>query len=74
MEQLLTSGMALYLNCQEFIYNSEYLHGCVAILVVCHAMLFAFLSYATHMLRLEIHAMQRFSVSFGLALIHYWYI
>jgi hypothetical protein len=34
-------------------------------------MLYAFLSYATHMLRLEIHAMHRFGVPFGLALVHY---
>jgi hypothetical protein len=39
-----------------YIYNSEYLHGYYAILVVCHVMLSASLSYAIHMLRLEIHA------------------
>jgi hypothetical protein len=48
--------MALYLTCQGYIYNSEYLHGCYAISVVCYAMLSASLSYATHMLRLEIYA------------------
>jgi hypothetical protein len=48
--------MALYLTSQEFIYNLENLHGCYAILVVCHAMLSGSLSYAIHMLRLEIHA------------------
>jgi hypothetical protein len=48
--------MALYSTCHEFIYNLEYFHGSHAILVVCHTMLYAFLSYAAHMFRLEIHA------------------
>jgi hypothetical protein len=48
--------MALYSTCQGYVYNSEYLHGCYAILVVCHAMFSASLCHAIYMLRLEIHA------------------
>jgi hypothetical protein len=56
VEQPSTSSMALYSTCQKYIYNLDYLHGCYAILVVCHTMLYAFSNYAIHMLRLEIHA------------------
>ena len=45
--------MALYSNCQHSIHNVELCHGCYAISIVYHSILWLFLSYAKDMIRLD---------------------
>jgi hypothetical protein len=51
VEQSLASGMALYSTCQYLIHNSEFGHGCYAILIVYHTMPCFITSYPMYVVR-----------------------
>jgi hypothetical protein len=51
VEQSLASGMALYSTCQYLLHNSEFSHGCYAILIVHHTMPCFITSYPMYAVR-----------------------